>query len=46
MTAVANGYYLTGSDGGIFSFPTTNGPPFLGSTGSIVLNQPIVGMTA
>jgi hypothetical protein len=34
------------SDGGIFSFPTDGGPPFLGSTGSIKLNKPIVGMTA
>ena len=30
---VGGGYYLVASDGGIFSFPTTNGPPFLGSTG-------------
>ena len=30
------------SDGGIFSFAA----PFLGSTGSIRLNQPIVGMEA
>jgi hypothetical protein len=30
----------------VFSFPTTGGPPFYGSTGSIKLNKPIVGMTA
>jgi len=38
-----SGYWLVASDGGIFSF----GPqaPFLGSTGNIRLNQPIVGMT-
>ena len=37
-----SGYWLVASDGGIFSF----GPqaPFLGSTGDIRLNQPIVGM--
>ena len=33
------GYWLVASDGGIFSFHA----PFLGSTGNIVLNQPIVG---
>ncbi len=42
----SGGYYLVASDGGIFSFPTPGGPPFLGSTGSIALNKPIVGMTA
>ena len=41
------GYYLVASDGGIFSFPTgPAGPPFFGSTGSIMLNKPIVGMAA
>jgi hypothetical protein len=45
MATVTNGYYLVASDGGIFAFPPTNGPPFLGSTGSIVLNAPIVGMS-
>jgi hypothetical protein len=34
------GYWLTASDGGIFSFNR----PFFGSTGSLRLNQPIVGM--
>ncbi len=38
------GYYLSGSDGGVFTYPTTNGPPFLGSTGSIALDAPIVGI--
>src|ERR1700733_14659013 len=41
---VVGGYYLVASDGGIFSYPTTNGPAFYGSTGSIALNKPIVGM--
>ena len=43
---VTGGYYLVASDGGIFTYPTTGGPPFDGSTGSIKLNKPIVGMTA
>jgi hypothetical protein len=34
-------YWLVASDGGIFSF---GGAPFYGSTGSIALNKPIVGM--
>jgi len=37
------GYWLVGRDGGIFSFGDA---PFLGSTGNIHLNQPIVGMAA
>jgi hypothetical protein len=37
---LTGGYWLVASDGGIFSF----GAPFSGSTGSIRLNQPIVGM--
>jgi hypothetical protein len=36
-----NGYWLVASDGGIFSFGDAT---FHGSTGSIALNQPIVGM--
>ena len=36
------GYWLVASDGGIFSFGDA---PFLGSTGNIHLNQPIVGMS-
>ena len=43
---VSGGYYLVATDGGIFTYPTTAGPPFYGSTGSIKLNKPIVGMTA
>jgi len=37
---VTGGYWLVGSDGGIFSF----GAPFFGSTGAIHLNQPVVAM--
>jgi hypothetical protein len=44
MTAVAGGYYLSGSDGGVFSFPGGGVPPFFGSTGSMTLNAPIVGI--
>jgi hypothetical protein len=36
-----NGYRLSASDGGIFDFGNL---PFCGSTGSIVLNRPVVGM--
>jgi hypothetical protein len=36
------GYRMAASDGGIFSFDA----PFLGSTGGIKLNQPVVGMAA
>ena len=36
------GYWLVGSDGGIFSF----GAPFLGSLGATHLNRPIVGIAA
>ncbi len=39
----ATGYDLVASDGGIFSFGAAR---FYGSTGSITLNQPIVGMAA
>jgi hypothetical protein len=38
-----SGYWLVGTDGGIFSFGKS---AFLGSTGSIKLNQPIVGMAS
>ena len=38
--ASTGGYWEVAADGGIFSFDA----PFLGSTGSIHLNQPIVGM--
>ena len=37
-----NGYWLVGSDGGIFAFAAK----FSGSTGAITLNQPIVGIAA
>jgi hypothetical protein len=40
-TPDGNGYWLVASDGGIFSYGDAN---FFGSTGSIHLNQPIVGM--
>jgi hypothetical protein len=39
----AGGYWLVGSDGGIFSFA---GAQFYGSTGSLRLNKPIVGMAS
>jgi hypothetical protein len=37
------GYWLVGTDGGIFSYGRSG---FFGSTGSIPLNQPIAGMAA
>ena len=40
--AGSGGYWLVASDGGIFAYNA----PFYGSTGSIVLNAPIVGMEA
>ena len=40
---LAMGYWLVATDGGIFSFGDTQ---FYGSTGSMVLNKPIVGMAA
>ena len=42
-TPFANGYRLVASDGGIFSFGDA---PFFGSTGSLKLVQPIVGMAS
>ena len=36
------GYWLVGTDGGVFSFNA----PFLGSTGGMHLNKPVVGITA
>ena len=36
------GYWMVASDGGIFAFGDAG---FYGSTGNIVLNQPVVGMT-
>ena len=42
-TPDAGGYWLVASDGGIFSFGDA---PFYGSTGSLHLNKPIVGLAA
>jgi hypothetical protein len=39
----ARGYWLVGSDGGVFSFGRAR---FFGSTGSMVLNKPIVATAA
>lgn len=39
-TRFGDGYYLLGSDGGVFSF----GAPFYGSTGNIQLAKPVVAM--
>ena len=41
--ATKPGYWLAASDGGIFAFGEA---PFLGSTGSLGLNQPITGMAS
>ena len=38
-----NGYWLVGSDGGIFAFGDAG---FHGSTGGLKLNAPVVGMAA
>jgi hypothetical protein len=38
----SHGYWLVGSDGGIFTFGSA---PFYGSTGSLTLVRPVVGMT-
>jgi hypothetical protein len=38
---VVSSYWLVASDGGIFAF---GGAPFYGSTGSMTLNKPVVGM--
>ncbi|HEY5245332.1 MAG TPA: hypothetical protein VIJ60_06655, partial [Acidimicrobiales bacterium] len=37
------GYWLVGSDGGIYAYGDA---PFYGSTGGLTLNKPIVGMAA
>jgi hypothetical protein len=42
-TPDGKGYWLVATDGGTFSFGDAN---FFGSTGSIKLNQPVVGMAA
>ncbi len=43
VPAANDGYWLVGSDGGVFTFGDAQ---FYGSTGAIHLNQPIVGMAA
>jgi|GEM_PF-1156207 len=40
--ATTHGYWLVGSDGGIFSFGQAG---FYGSTGNMVLQRPVVGIT-
>jgi hypothetical protein len=42
VKAASHGYWLVGSDGGIFSFGTA---AFFGSTGNIHLQRPVVGIT-
>ena len=42
-TRAGTGYWMLGSDGGVFSFGAAR---FHGSTGAMKLNQPIVGMAA
>ena len=42
-TPDGRGYWLVASDGGIFSYGDAY---FYGSTGSITLNKPVVGMAA
>jgi hypothetical protein len=41
-TTEGHGYWLVGSDGGIFTFGSAG---FYGSTGDIVLQRPVVGIT-
>jgi hypothetical protein len=41
-TPTGAGYWLVASDGGIFSFGDA---AFMGSTGSVPLKRPIVGMS-
>jgi len=43
FTYAPPGYWLVASDGGIFTFGHAG---FAGSTGGVVLNQPVVGMAA
>jgi hypothetical protein len=42
-TPSGGGYWLVASDGGIFSFGDAR---FFGSTGSLVLTRPVVGMAS
>jgi hypothetical protein len=39
--AASNGYLTVASDGGVFTF---GGQPFCGSTGSLTLNKPVLGI--
>jgi hypothetical protein len=41
IDSASHGYWEAAADGGIFNF---GGAPFCGSTGSIHLNRPIVGV--
>jgi hypothetical protein len=41
-TPTPHGYWLVGSDGGIFTFGNAQ---FFGSTGNVKLNRPVVGIT-
>ncbi len=41
-TPDGHGYFMVGSDGGVFSFGDAR---FHGSTGSLVLNRPVVGIS-
>jgi hypothetical protein len=42
-TSDGGGYWLVATDGGIFNYGDA---PFYGSTGSIVLNRPVVALAA
>jgi hypothetical protein len=42
VISARHGYWMVGSDGGIFTFGSAN---FWGSTGNLVLQRPVVGMT-
>ena len=42
-TPDGKGYWLTASDGGVFSYGDAT---FYGSAGSLKLNQPVVGASA
>ncbi|MFC3687400.1 hypothetical protein [Aquipuribacter hungaricus] len=43
VTSTGDGYHLLAADGGVFTFGDA---PFHGSTGSLRLNRPVVGMSA